>query len=195
MLPLPEPRGAAKGCGSAESFRPPAGPLLTTAGAASSYTHPQLGPHPRGQDPCVGPPQYEVLLARTPRQVHGLTHYGGPAQDPSADITPPMPLDLQPFLDQQAPPSAQTASRDDCRLPPRAPPLRCQDAPSPETKDGSLNQSEFRNGRDARTDRLLNQSSREAGGGVAPFLEPRPVCASATAKEAKETFPEFLRAP
>lgn len=30
---------------------------------------------------------------------------------------------------------------------------------------------------------------------MAPFLEPRPVCASATAAEAKETFPEFLRAP
>lgn len=41
-----------------------------------------------------------------------------------------MPLDIQPFHDQQAPPSAQTASRDDCRLPPRAPPLRCQDAPT-----------------------------------------------------------------
>lgn len=131
VLPLPESQGAAEGWGSAESFRPPpAGPLRTTAGAASSYTHPQLGPHPRGQDPCAGPAQYGVCPARTPRQVHGLTHYGGPAQDPGADTTRPMPLDIQPFPDQQAPPSAQTASRDDCRLPPRAPPLRCQDAPT-----------------------------------------------------------------
>lgn len=131
VLPLPEPQGAAKGCGSAESFRPPpAGPLLTTVGAASSDAHFQLEPHPRGQDPYAGTPQYEVVPARTPRQVHGLTHYGGPAQDPGADTTRPKPLDIQLFPDQQAPPSAQTASRDDCRLPPRAPPLRCQDAPS-----------------------------------------------------------------
>lgn len=30
---------------------------------------------------------------------------------------------------------------------------------------------------------------------MAQDTEPRPVCASATAEEAKETFPEFLRAP
>lgn len=30
---------------------------------------------------------------------------------------------------------------------------------------------------------------------MASFFEPRPICASATAEEAKETFPEFLRAP
>lgn len=30
---------------------------------------------------------------------------------------------------------------------------------------------------------------------MAPVFEPRPTCASATAEAAKETFPEFLRAP
>lgn len=85
-------------------------------------------PRPR---PLRGAPQGEVCPARTLRQVHDLTHYGGPVQDPAAATTKPKPLDIQPFPDQQVPPPAPTASRDDCRLPPRAPPLRCQDAPAP----------------------------------------------------------------
>lgn len=106
-------------------------------------------PRPR---PLRWAPQGEVCPARTPRQVHGLTHYGGPAQDPAADTIRPVPLDVQPFPDQQAPPSAPTASRDDCRLPPRAPPLRCQDAPSAGDDGRTPEPVKTRNWRGTRTD-------------------------------------------
>lgn len=106
-------------------------------------------PRPR---PLSWAPQGEVCTARTPRQVHNLTHYGGPAQDPAADTTRPVPLDVQPSLDQQTPPSAQTASRDGCRLPPRAPPLLCQDAPSAGDDGWTREPVETRNWRAERTD-------------------------------------------
>lgn len=106
-------------------------------------------PRPR---PLRWAPQGEVCPARTPRQVHDLTHYGGSAQDLAADTTRPVPLDIQPSPNQQTPPSAQTASRDACRLPPRAPPLLCQVAPSAGDDGRTCEPVETRNWRVERTD-------------------------------------------